>query len=114
MLKAVLALRAVPYPPTHNLALLLDLLREHGILFPLAFEDIRRLTPFAAELRYEDLPEELERPFDRSWLTELHSESGLEASPTLEVMRIELLLNHNNQIQEASETRWKEVLVSTT
>ena len=67
MLKAVLALRAVPYPPTHNLALLLDLLREHGILFPLAFEDIRRLTPFAAELRYEDLPEELERPFDRSW-----------------------------------------------
>jgi hypothetical protein len=67
VLKAVLALTAVPYPPTHNLALLLDLLREHGILFPLAFEDIRRLTPFAAELRYEDLPEELERPFDRSW-----------------------------------------------
>ena len=66
-LKAVLALSEVPYPPTHNLALLLDLLFEHRIVSPPAFEDIRRLTPFAAELRYEDLPEEAERPFDRSW-----------------------------------------------
>ncbi len=67
MLKAVLALRSVPYRPTHNLATLLDLLRQYQISFPAEFEETRRLTPYAAELRYEDLPDDPEWPFDRSW-----------------------------------------------
>jgi HEPN domain-containing protein len=67
MLKAVLALRSVAYRPTHNLATLLGLLRQHQISFPAEFEETRRLTPFAAELRYDDLPDDPERPFDRSW-----------------------------------------------
>jgi HEPN domain-containing protein len=54
MLKAVLALHAVRYGRVHNLGVLLDLLRDHHIPFPAEFEEVRRLTPFGADFRYED------------------------------------------------------------
>ena len=66
-LKAVLAHRSVRYRLTHDLAELLDLLRENKIAFPPEFEEARHLTPFAAALRHGDLPDEPEEPFDRSW-----------------------------------------------
>jgi len=67
MLKAVLALHAVRFGRVHNLGVLLDLLRDRHVPFPGEFEEVRRLTPFAANLRYEDLPLDLEHPFDRAW-----------------------------------------------
>ena len=66
-LKAVLALASVRYRFTHDLVELLDLLRENKISFPPQFEEARTLTPFAAAIRYGDLPAEPEEPFDRSW-----------------------------------------------
>ena len=67
MVKAVLSLASIRYRRTHDLTELIDLLRDHGESFPQALDDVRRLTPFATEFRYDDLPEEGEEPFDRRW-----------------------------------------------
>jgi hypothetical protein len=47
---------------------LLDLLKTAKISFPAAMEACVRLTPFAAEMRYDYLPPEdaAEEPFDRA------------------------------------------------
>jgi len=45
------------------LADLIDMGREHGLIFPAEFEEIRFLTPFAVEFRY-NLFEEEEEPVD--------------------------------------------------
>lgn len=70
MLKAVLSLAEIRYRRTHDLVELIDLVRERRIPFPPELDDIRRLTPFAAEFRYDDLPLEPEEPFDRAWALE--------------------------------------------
>ncbi len=67
MLKAVLALASIQYRRTHDLVELLDLLRESNISFPAQLDEVRHLTPFAAAFRYGELPEQPQRPFNRSW-----------------------------------------------
>lgn len=67
MLKAGLTLRGARYRRTHDLVELLDLARANGILLPEELEDVRRLSPFAAEYRYDDIPPDAEEPFDRHW-----------------------------------------------
>lgn len=57
MVKAVLAWREVPYERTHNIAYLLKLLEEAEVPLPPNAEDLPELTPWAAEFRYDDLPE---------------------------------------------------------
>lgn len=69
-MKAVLADRAIEFPRTHNLALLLDMLADNGVPLPPEGEALVRLTPYGAHFRY-DLPasDRTERePLDRSWL----------------------------------------------
>lgn len=63
MLKAVLAYHGIEFPLTHRLTDLIDLGKEHGIVLPDRLEDVRFLTPFAVEFRY-DLYEEDEEPVD--------------------------------------------------
>ena len=41
-------------------------MRQNGILFPSELEEIRQLTPFATEFRYEEFLDEAEQPFDRA------------------------------------------------
>lgn len=60
MLKAVLAYNEIEYPFTHRLSDLIDLVKEHGLSFPDELEEIRYLTPFAVEFRYEVYEEEAE------------------------------------------------------
>jgi HEPN domain-containing protein len=67
LLKAVLAGRGIDYPYTHDLVALIDLLRDRGLDVPGDVENARRLAPFAVELRYDDILEEEEEAFDRSW-----------------------------------------------
>ena len=69
-LKAVLTNSAIYYGRTHNIGVLLDLLRANGISFPGELEEIRRLTPFAARFRYADMAPEPSKPFDRFWARE--------------------------------------------
>ena len=58
LLKAVLTSRAIAYTRTHDLAALLDLLRQNGIAPPPNADRLPRLTPYAAEFRYGRLPPE--------------------------------------------------------
>lgn len=64
LLKAALASRNVKYPLTHQLTQLMDLAVANGMSFPSTLEDIRLLTPFAVEFRYDAIPEENEEPLD--------------------------------------------------
>ena len=57
MVKAVLARHEVPYERTHNIAYLVRLLEEAEIPLPPNAEGLPELTPWAAEFRYDDLPE---------------------------------------------------------
>jgi HEPN domain-containing protein len=70
MLKAVLANEEIEFPFTHRLADLIDLLKDHNISVPNELDEIRYLTPFAVELRY-DFFEEDEEPLDRDELLAL-------------------------------------------
>lgn len=51
-LKAVLALRCVEFPYTHDLDVLLELCESSGVEVPSALSEAGRLSPFAAQLRY--------------------------------------------------------------
>ena len=66
-LKSILSRRSIRYRRTHDLAELLDLLKDHDIRYPQEFEESVMLTPFAVEMRYDYLPpEQGEQPsFDR-------------------------------------------------
>lgn len=70
-LKAVLLTVECEYPRTHRLAELIDLARSSGVDFPERFEEIRYLTPFAVEFRYDAMPEESEEPLDKTQIRKL-------------------------------------------
>lgn len=54
-LKAVLSGRGQAYPRTHNLVMLVELLRGTGIELPPDAEVFGNLTPYGVVLRYEDM-----------------------------------------------------------
>lgn len=64
-LKALLAAQGLPFRRTHDLAELIDLLREAGFSIPEEVEEARHFTPFAAEYRYGGFDTEDEPPLDR-------------------------------------------------
>jgi len=57
LFKAAITAAGVDYPYTHVIDFLLRLLRRQGVGVPEALLELRRLTPFAAHLRYESLDE---------------------------------------------------------
>ena len=72
LIKALLALKGHPYPRSHNIGLLLDVLQSHGMPLPRRFDNLDALTPFGTVFRYDDLP--LEGIPDRhSWLPLIQS-----------------------------------------
>lgn len=64
LLKALLAEHSVDFPKTHDLVRLLHLARSEGYEIPAVEEDMARLAPFAATLRYEGvgLPTNFDQP----------------------------------------------------
>jgi len=72
-LKAVLARQGVEYPRTHNLAMLLELLRRQKLELPPDSDELGRLTPFGVALRYDDMPDENEATLDREWTLQVVS-----------------------------------------
>lgn len=66
LLKASLAAQRVVYPRTHRLTQLLDLARDSGVPLPSRFDEVRLLTPYAVEFRYDALPEENEESIDKT------------------------------------------------
>jgi HEPN domain-containing protein len=67
LLKALLSHLQVAFRRTHDLTELLDLLAARGVTVPPSILDVRRLGPYAVELRYEEIEAEAEEPFDRRW-----------------------------------------------
>lgn len=65
-LKAVLLMREVEFPRTHNLSMLLELLHRNGVDLPAENADLAKLIPFGVLLRYEDAAGEAPS-LDRSW-----------------------------------------------
>ena len=65
LFKAALVAAGSAYPQTHRLAELIDLIRNCGVDLPDEFEELRYLTPFAVEFRYDIAPEEEEEPLDK-------------------------------------------------
>ena len=55
---------ASPFPRTHNLRLLIDLLTDAGHPLPSSLADLDVLTAYGTLFRYEDIP--LETQFDRN------------------------------------------------
>ena len=68
MIKAVLALSSVRFRRIHDLAGLIDLARDNGVLFPKELEGVTDLTPFAVNFRYEDLPPEIVQSLHAHWV----------------------------------------------
>ncbi|HEY9246933.1 MAG TPA: HEPN domain-containing protein [Candidatus Methanoperedens sp.] len=64
-LKALLMAKNIPYRRTHDLRELIDLIKDNGIEFPEPLMEIRTLSPFAVEFRYDYIPSEEEEPFNR-------------------------------------------------
>ncbi len=65
LLKAILVAGWTTYPQSHRIAELIDLIKAQGVKLPEKFEELRYLTPFAVEFRYDVLPEEPEMELDR-------------------------------------------------
>lgn len=53
-LKAVLLYHDIPYPFTHDITALLNLLKEYNKAMPPDTESLPTLTPFGAQFRYEE------------------------------------------------------------
>jgi len=53
-LKAVLLYHDIPYPFTHDITALLNLLKEYNMAMPPDAESLPTLTPFGAQFRYEE------------------------------------------------------------
>ena len=66
LLKAILCHAGIEYPLTHQLVELLDLATDHGVALPAESEELRHLTPFAVEFRYDVLPGDEQQGFDKA------------------------------------------------
>ncbi len=54
IIKAVLVAHEVKYRRVHDIVELIRLLQDNAIPFPVHLEELRRLTPFAIDFRYDE------------------------------------------------------------
>jgi HEPN domain-containing protein len=71
LLKALLMGKNISYRRTHDLRELIDLIRDNDIEFPESLMEIRTLSPFAVEFRYDYIPLEEEEEFNRQKALEM-------------------------------------------
>ncbi len=83
-LKAVLTERGMEYPRTHDLSLLLKLVRDQGVSPPPDASVLHRLTPFGVLLRYDEEPHpSAEEALHRQWALDCVSRTLEWAATTL-------------------------------
>ncbi len=70
-LKSVLTRREVEFPRTHNLSMLIELLRQVGIAVAPDADNLARLTPLGVALRYDDSAGEDEPKLERAWAVDV-------------------------------------------
>ena len=66
-IKSVLAKHLIEFPRTHNLTMLVELLRVNDIRLPADADELAQLTPFGVALRYDTTAGEDEPPINREW-----------------------------------------------
>ena len=71
LLKALLMSKNISYRRTHDLRELIDLISDYYIEFPETLMEIRTLSPFAVEFRYDYIPIEEEEDFNRQKALEM-------------------------------------------
>jgi len=71
LLKALLMGKNISYRRTHDLRELIDLIRDNNLEFPESLMEIRTLSPFAVEFRYDYIPLEEEDEFNRQKALEM-------------------------------------------
>lgn len=83
-LKAVLSNAGIAYPRTHNLVMLVELLRQAQQPLPPDADDLGQLVPYGVVLRYEELPDDEPPPCDPDWFVEVVEKTLAWASACLE------------------------------
>jgi HEPN domain-containing protein len=68
LLKALLSHRRIAFRRTHDLTELIDLLAANGVPVPPEIGEVRRLGPYAAAFRYDDIPVDSTEPVNREWV----------------------------------------------
>ncbi|MBL8540232.1 MAG: HEPN domain-containing protein [Betaproteobacteria bacterium] len=89
-LKAVLSLHRIEFPRTHNLSMLLELLRRAALALPPDGDELARLIPFGVIARYETALDATEVEIDRVWAVDVATRTfecgegavGLDRDPT--------------------------------
>ena len=67
-IKSVLTRNSIEFPRTHNIAMLLELLRRARLELPPDAETLPGLVPYGVALRYDAIDEVLGGPIDRASL----------------------------------------------
>ena len=83
-LKAVLSSAGVEYPRTHNLVMLVELLRQAQQPLPPDAADFGQLVPYGVVLRYEELPDDEPTSCDPAWFVEVVAQTLAWATACLE------------------------------
>ena len=83
-LKAVLSSAGIEYPRTHNLVMLVELLRQAQQSLPPNANDFGQLVPYGVVLRYEELPDDEPPPCDPDWFVEVVEKTLAWATACLE------------------------------
>lgn len=83
-LKAVLSSADLAYPRTHNLVMLVELLRKAQLSLPAAADDFGQLVPYGVVLRYEEIPDDEPPVCDPSWFVEVVEQTLSWAAACLE------------------------------
>ena len=71
LLKSLLCFHSISFRKTHDVTELIDILIDQGFSLPDSLTEIRLLTPFAVEYRYDDICFEEEDSLDRAGFREI-------------------------------------------
>ncbi|MBU6994069.1 HEPN domain-containing protein [Ferrovum myxofaciens] len=83
-LKAVLSNANVVYPRTHNLVMLVELLRQAQQTLPPNADELGQLVPYGVVLRYEELPDDDPPLCEPIWFIDIVEQTLAWATASLE------------------------------
>jgi HEPN domain-containing protein len=83
-LKAVLSCAGIIYPRSHNLVMLVELLRQAKQPLPPDAADLGQLVPYGVVLRYEDILDDEPPRCDPTWFVKVVEQTLLWATECLE------------------------------
>jgi HEPN domain-containing protein len=83
-IKAVLSNAGIAYPRTHNLVMLIELLRQAKQPLPPNADNLAQLVPYGVALRYEDMPDDELPVCEPAWFVAVVEKTLIWATACLE------------------------------